>query len=245
MDLPATPEPVTASANPLADEAKVGTQVVKHHGLRLAVVFVCVALPLWAFGQIAMEVIEGQPLAIDTAILQTLHANANQGLDRLFLFLSAIGYSGGVVPFDAVLVIALALRRRFHQSTFVALSVVGSALINLAAKHAFHRVRPGLWQSIAPESTFSFPSGHAMGSATLACVLVILSWNTRARVPVLVAATLFTLGVGLSRVYLGVHFPSDIAAGWVAAIAWVVGVYQVAFQGRFSWTKPKVPVAAT
>lgn len=243
MQQPVTPEPVTpapveAVVKPLADGAKVGTGVVKHHGVRLAIVFACIALPLWAFGQIALEVIEGQPLAIDTAILQALHAHASAGLDQLFLLLSAVGYSGGVVPFDVVLVIVLALRRHFHQSTFVALAVVGSALINVAAKHAFHRIRPGLWLSIAPETTFSFPSGHAMGSATLACALVILSWNTRARWPVLIAAVLFTLGVGMSRVYLGVHFPSDIAAGWVAAIAWVVGVYQVAFRGRLSWEKP-------
>ena len=70
MQPPATPEPVQSVAQPLADEAKVGSRVVKHHGLRLALVFVCIALPLWAFGQIALEVIEGQPLAIDTAILQ-------------------------------------------------------------------------------------------------------------------------------------------------------------------------------
>lgn len=235
MQPPVAPEPVQAVVKPLADEAKVGTRVVKHHGLRLALVFVCIALPLWVFGEIAQEVMEGQPLAVDTTILQAMHAHAGRDFDRLFLFLSKVGFGGGVVPFDVVLVIALALRRRFHQSTFVALAVAGSALLNVAAKHAFHRVRPGLWQSIAPETTFSFPSGHAMGSATLACVLVILTWNTRARIPVLVAAVLFTLGVGLSRVYLGVHFPSDIAAGWVAAVAWVVGVYQVAFQGGFSW----------
>ena len=107
----------------------------------------------------------------------------------------------------------------------------GSALLNIAAKAFFARPRPGLWTSIAPATGYSFPSGHAMGSMTLAAVLALLAWPTRWRWAVCGAMAFFVAMVGLSRVYLGVHYPSDILAGWAAALAWTVGAYALAFRG--------------
>jgi undecaprenyl-diphosphatase len=72
-----------------------------------------------------------------------------------------------------------------------------------------------------------------MGSMTLAAVLAALAWNTRWRWPVCIVAGAFALMVGASRVYLGVHFPSDILAGWSAALAWSVGVYLLVFRGTW------------
>ena len=118
--------------------------------------------------------------------------------------------------------------RRWREATFAAVAFAGSALLNLGTKQFFQRDRPTLWESIAPEDTFSFPSGHAMGSMTLAVTVVLLAWPTRWRWPVALMAV-FTLLVGYSRVYLGVHFPSDILAGWMAGAAWVVGAYLALF----------------
>ena len=110
------------------------------------------------------------------------------------------------------------------------------AAILEAAKQLFARQRPSLWESIAPESSFSFPSGHAMGSMTLAMVLVLLCWHTRHRGWVSAAMAGFVLAVGLSRVYLGVHYPSDIMAGWAAACAWTAAVYLLVFpHGQRPW----------
>jgi membrane-associated phospholipid phosphatase len=82
-----------------------------------------------------------------------------------------------------------------------------------------------LWSANCTRTTYSFPSGHAMGSATLGMALSILCWPTRWRGPVTVLSLVFVVLVGISRVYLGVHYPSDILAGWSAAIAWVFGMY--------------------
>ncbi|SMQ95553.1 phosphatidylglycerophosphatase B [Xanthomonas fragariae] len=114
----------------------------------------------------------------------------------------------------------------------------------MGAKQFFQRERPSLWESIAPESTFSFPSGHAMGSMTLAAVVVALAWNTRWRWPVTIVASLFALLVGVSRIYMGVHYPTDILGGWSAALVWVVGLYLVMFHGtrRPHWRKPGAAV---
>jgi undecaprenyl-diphosphatase len=132
-------------------------------------------------------------------------------------------------------VLVLAWRRHAREALFAALATGGSALLNVAAKHAFARARPDLWLSIAPETTYSFPSGHAMGSMTLGAVAVLLAWRTRWRWPVLAASAVGVLLVGLSRVYLGVHYPSDILAGWAAALAWAVACYGLVFSGRRPW----------
>jgi membrane-associated phospholipid phosphatase len=103
-------------------------------------------------------------------------------------------------------------------------------LLNLLAKSAFARVRPDFWVSLLPETTFSFPSGHAMQSMAVVAGLVALTWRGRWRWPVALIGLCVVFLVGLSRIYLGVHYPSDILAGWTAALAWVIGL-SVLFKG--------------
>ena len=169
--------------------------------------------------------------AVDAAAGQA-HALSSPTLDRFFVVVSALGYQWGVVPADIALTLGLLVARRWREATFAGVSLGGSALLNMATKQFFQRDRPALWESIAPEHTFSFPSGHAMGSATLAMVVVLLCWHTRFRWPAVVLAALFALTVGASRIYLGVHYPSDILGGWAAGIAWVSGVYLVLYRIR-------------
>jgi undecaprenyl-diphosphatase len=103
-------------------------------------------------------------------------------------------------------------------------TLLGSIVINRTAKLLLHRVRPHLWESLSPEFDFAFPSGHAMSSMTLVAALVILTWGTRWRWLVLSFGGLFVLAIGWTRLYLGVHFPSDILAGWMVSLAWAIGV---------------------
>lgn len=223
-------ERLASPAEALGAPARVAQRVIRRHGVRLLVVFLGIVLPLWGFGELAEDVAEAEPFPFDLPLLQALHAHASPAADSVFLALSAIGYSGGVVPADILLVLALAFRRHPRSAIFAAVATGGSALLNVLAKHVLHRPRPDLWLSIAPETTYSFPSGHAMGSATLVAVLVCLAWNTRWRWAVLAAGTVFAVGIGASRVYLGVHYPSDVLAGWAAAVAWTLGVRLVAFR---------------
>lgn len=229
MEPPASPEARVASGV-LRAPAQVARRIVQRYGRRLVLVFLLVALPLWAFGELAEEVLEGEPFVFDAPLQNALHALSSPGMDRFFIAVSAVGYSRGVVPADVLLVIVLALRGHPRSAVFAAVATGGSGLLNMAAKHALQRARPDLWLSPAPELTYSFPSGHAMASATLACVLACLAWNTRWRVPAIAAGAIFVLAVGVSRVYLGVHYPSDVLAGWTAAIAWTLGVRFIAFR---------------
>ena len=202
------------------------------HGGRLVLLFLCLLAPLWLFVELAEEVHELEDFYFDDALLWRAHAMAGPALDRFFIFISAIGYQWGVVPVDIALTIGLLIAKRWREATFAGVSFAGSALLNMATKQFFQRDRPSLWESIAPEHTFSFPSGHAMGSATLAMVVALLCWHTRWRWPVAALVALFALAVGASRIYLGVHYPSDILGGWAAAIAWVSGVYLAMYRLR-------------
>ena len=231
---PATP---AEAARNVRDEARYGKAFLRVYGLQLLLVFVAIGLPLWGFGELVDEIREGEAVPFDEPLLRFAHDMARAGFDRFFLLASDLGYHGVIVA-DAALVLFLAVRRRFRASLFAAIATVGSMLLNLAAKHVFARVRPSLWESIAPETTYSFPSGHAMGSITLAWIAVLLWWHLESprlrawRWPVAALALAFTLAVGLSRIYLGVHYPSDILAGWTAATVWTLGTYGLVYHHR-------------
>lgn len=219
------------------DQLSYVARYLRKYGWWILLVFAGVLLPLWGFGALAESLHEGEVFAFDLPMLHAVHAMANAGFDKFFLVITALGYAWGVVPVDVLLVFWLAVRRRRREGLFAGLSIVGSLLLNLAVKYSFARARPTLWPSIVHETTYSFPSGHAMGSMTLAWVIVLLCWYPRSRWgwgwrwPVTIAAVLFVLLVGFSRIYLGVHYPSDILAGWTAASVWVVGVYGLLFYG--------------
>ncbi len=209
--------------------------LLRERGWRMLLLFAGLLAPLWLFVELADEVHELEDFFFDDPLLWRMHALASPMLDRFFVGVSAAGYQYGVIPVDIVIVLALLAWRRWREALFAASSFIGSALLNLATKQFFQRDRPSLWDSVAPEHTFSFPSGHAMGSMTLAMVVFLLAWRTRWRWPAAGAALVFVLLVGLSRVYLGVHYPSDILGGWAAGMAWVVGVYAALYRNGRPW----------
>ena len=186
--------------------------------------FIGILGPLFLFGELAEEVVEKEPSSIDGSILNFLHVHATSTADSIMLLASAGGSGTILVPLNVALGLLLLYQKRNWALTFWSLSVVGAAALNLFAKQLFQRARPALWLSIAPEKTYSFPSGHAMQTMAFSVAICTLLWHTRWRWPVVAGCCVYVFTVGLSRVYLGVHYPSDIAAGWVASIAWVSGI---------------------
>ncbi len=229
------PHKPAEAVDAVREDARFGAAFLRRHWRRLLLVFAGVLLPLWGFGELAEDLRAGQVFPFDGPVLNWAHALARDGWDVFFVRMSGLGYLYGLIPANILLVGVLALRRNLREGLFAGVSIIGSALLNMGAKHLFARQRPSLWESIAPESTYSFPSGHAMGTMTLAAVLILLAWWTRWRWPVVVPMAAFAGLVGLSRIYLGVHYPSDILAGWGAALAWTVGTYSVAFHRRRPW----------
>ena len=205
---------------------------IKPRARRLALAFAGVALPLALFAELADEVREAEAFAFDEPLLRLAHDAGSPGMDAVMRLASDLGFAWGVIPADVAVFTALVLLGHVRRGLFFGLAVGGSALLNMAGKAVFARERPDLWLSIAPEHTFSFPSGHAMGSATLAAATVLLVWHTAWRWPAALLAAGFVLWVGASRIYLGVHFPSDILAGWAAAVGWACLVYLIVRPNR-------------
>ncbi|MFC7287542.1 phosphatase PAP2 family protein [Herminiimonas glaciei] len=190
-------------------------------------------LPVLLFCALAIDIKNDVGYALDASILLALHAYATPLLDNIALKVSA-----AVTAISLLVLAFLVIKRKWYVLTFWLLTVGGSAILNITVKHIVQRHRPALWNLVAPESTFSFPSGHAMQAMTLALGLVFLLRNAHHLRNIAVVATIFVALVGVCRMYLGLHYPSDIAASSLLSLAWVTSVIMLFDQSRLFITTP-------
>ena len=221
-------------------------QVARSGGLLLAtlariglrelslVIFLCLAAgSIWIFVEIADDMAEGELQAFDSSILLGLRTAGDprdplgpRWLEEAVRDVTALG--GNVVTVFVTLASAgyLVLRRKRRAAVFILLAVGSGMLLGSALKAGFDRPRPDLVEHATAVYSSSFPSGHAMTAGivylTLAAVLIRVETRRRLKLYLLSLAVLVTVAVGLSRVYLGVHWPSDVLAGWAAGAAWAV-----------------------
>ena len=178
------------------------------------------------FVRLASEMQEGEVDAFDK-LLQGMVDVRRGSLDTLML---ACTRWGGGLPMTIVslgIVLLLLLMRRAKEARYLVFGVGGGLLLNLLLKELFHRARPGadLVYLLPSLSSLSFPSGHTMGTTSVVGSLVVILHVVKAPRAVRLASILLgaaaIVGVGLSRVYLGAHYPSDVLGGFLAAAAWV------------------------
>ncbi|MEH2146397.1 phosphatase PAP2 family protein [Nostoc sp.] len=181
-------------------------------------------IPLLIFGDLAEDVWKQGGFFFDIPLLLAIHSTAQPKLDVFVSYLTKLGVFWGVFPAAAMISLLLLIRQKWRAIEFLLTASVGSIIINQTVKRLLHRARPHLWVTPAPEFDYGFWSGHAMASMTLVAVLIILSWNSRWRWFVVIIGTLFVLIIGWTRLYLGVHYSSDVLAGWMVALGWTVGV---------------------
>lgn len=177
------------------------------------------------FGLLADEVIEGDTLPYDEAVLQWVRSTASPTLDTLFVVGTDIGGVIGVAVIGLLLASYFTYKKRWNKLLFVAFSLIGAVLLNVLLKFIFVRDRPDLWVHLVEENSYSFPSGHAMASSAFAVMLGLLGWRTTFRWWIIAGAAIFAFFIGYSRLYLGVHYPSDVLAGWLVSAAWVSAVH--------------------
>jgi membrane protein DedA with SNARE-associated domain/membrane-associated phospholipid phosphatase len=195
-------------------------------GLHLTLGLAAAAGCLWLFGGLAEDVVTGDPLVrFDRAVDAYLHSAATPALTTFFLIVTAFGSLEAVALIGVVVVGVFAWRRRWLLLGTWAAAVAGSAVLNHLLKGLFARPRPFFEHPLLIETSYSFPSGHAMESFVLYGmlayfgVLALKSW--RGRTAVGFGATLLVLLIGLSRMYLGVHYFSDVVAGYAAGGVWL------------------------
>jgi len=196
-------------------------------GLWLALAFLAAALAIWGFAELAEEVMQGSTRRFDLAVMTWMNARASPGLTRLALSLTQLG-SWTVVAVTGLVVSAFLWihgERRAVALLWVAL--VGVTFLSALLKDLFGRERPAVFEWRTPYAGGrSFPSGHSMNAMVAYTVFAFLiarlaSSPALRRATFLVAAALITL-VGLSRIYLGVHYPSDVIAGFATGFAWAM-----------------------
>lgn len=201
---------------------KIKKAVVHHRSVVYLLVVFAVLASL--FGVLADEVVEGDTLPYDEALLHLVRSTASSTLDSVFIIGTDAGGVIGVAVIGLVLASYFAVKKRWNHLLFIAFSLVGAVLLNVLLKFIFIRDRPDLWVHLVEETSYSFPSGHAMASSALAVAVSLLGWGTRFRWLIVAGAAVFTLFIGYSRLYLGVHYPSDVLAGWLVSSAWVLAV---------------------
>jgi membrane-associated phospholipid phosphatase len=188
--------------------------------LKAIVLFAIAALATVAFVWIANYMVEGAADAFDNRWSLAVHSIDTPLLDHVFFAFTTIG-SGPCLWGSVTLVGLLALRRGRWQ---LAVLLAGNALlawgVNIALKHSFGRERPMLFEEITRPSTWSFPSGHSMSAVQIwgAIAAVLIALYPARRIVIVPCAVLLIGSIGLSRVYLGVHWPTDVLAGFAAGV---------------------------
>ncbi len=195
-------------------------------GLHLTLGLLAAAGCLWIFGRLAGDIVSNDPLlSIDQMAATTLHELRTPALTPFFLVVTALGSIEAITLMSLVgAVIFGAWRRWLLFGTWV-IAAGGSVVLILLLKALFARPRPFFEQPLLLEPYYSFPSGHAMEAVVLYgmlayfAVLALRSW--RARAAVVFGTSLLVLLIGFSRMYLGVHYLSDVVAGFAAGGVWL------------------------
>jgi undecaprenyl-diphosphatase len=187
---------------------------------------------LWMFVAIAGRVTEGSTTAFDEAVLLWLRRPtdlAPVGPDWLVtsaLELTTLGSATVLVCVILIVVGYLGLQRRFAALWIVLASTSGGMLLSTILKSVFARSRPTVVPHLAEVSSWSFPSGHSMLSAvvylTLGALLARVTPQRATKIYFLSVAALLTFLIGLTRVYVGIHYPTDVLAGWSAGLLWAL-----------------------
>ena len=162
-------------------------------------------------------------MVMDKITLLTIHEYVPSSLVGLFKFFTVVGSPYSLIAATIILAGFLMIRKDVRASLVMLFSVGGVSVLNVVLKHIFMRTRPHLWDRTF-EHDYSFPSGHSMVSIAFILALTFVLWHSKCRNWVISLGTIFMLIVGFSRLYLGVHFPTDVITGYLIAGFWTVAV---------------------
>lgn len=200
--------------------------------LLLVGLLIVVAL-VWGFIELADEVLEGDTQAMDARIVRAMRRADDPSVpigpywvQEIGRDATALGGAGWLTFFTAVVAGYLWLDRKYRMTGFLLAATIGGLLISGLLKLIFSRPRPDVVPHLSHVATSSFPSGHSLLSAvaylTLGALLSAVTPQRRLKIYVLMVAIFLSVVIGASRVYLGVHYPTDVLAGWMVGLVWAL-----------------------
>lgn len=190
----------------------------------LAVGFALALLALSVFGWLAENVYDEEATIIDDSLGPYLYGPSVPALDTAMRLASLVGSIVVIGPLVVLAAVWLLRLGRAREALFLAVSLVGGVVLNQSMKLFFQRPRPFLsWAEPIPE--YSFPSGHAMNSFVFYTSLAVVAWvvlGRRRGIAAFCAAFVFVFAIGVSRIYLGHHYFSDVLGGYSAGLLWIL-----------------------
>lgn len=186
---------------------------------------------VWVFVELADEVVEGSTQRFDTLVLLAMRTEGDPAdplgprwFEEMVRDITALGGSAVLILLTLTVIGFLVIQHDYRTAVFVTATVISAQIVSLLLKQGFARPRPELLPHYTYVYTSSFPSGHAMLSAavymTLGAMLAGVQERTLLKAYLLLCALFTTIAVGLSRIYMGVHWPTDVLGGWAAGGAW-------------------------
>lgn len=197
---------------------------------------VIAVLCLTGFAWLAKGLLRPELQSFDQLVLLWLYQRHHPWLDQFMLGVTWLGEQNVLLAISGLTVLSLAVLRRWFLLAGFAIAAGGATALNFVLKDAFARVRPALWERIVDVQDYSFPSGHAMLSLVIYGMLAYLLVKLVPRLQFLALwGSVILIGlIGLSRLYLGVHWPTDVLAGYAAGVVWLVTcVLSVELGGRW------------
>ena len=231
-----------------------GWNWTRHQDLIVLLLAAALVTSAWIFIALADEVSEGEADAFDKAVLRAFRTPGDlsdplgpRRVEEAVRDITALGSVTVLSLISAVVAGFLLLTRRYQALLLLASALAGGSLLNWSLKNYFNRARPEFVTQLHHVDSYSFPSGHSLLAAvvylTLGALVARLVAKRRQKIYILGVAVLLTFLVGVSRVYLGVHYPSDVLAGWSVGLLWAILCWLVA---RFLQRRGKVePPAGT
>lgn len=202
--------------------------LVERLGPRLATGLLAAAVVALLLANLADEVHDGDLQALDDAVLSAVHEASSPPVTRLVRVFTDLGSAWFLTPATIVCVLAFLSRRRIRGALLLASTMLGVVALNWMLKLWFARARPSPFFGVTPPDSYSFPSGHSLGAFCFYGVLAVLvaaRIRSRAlRIVVWTVAAIVILVVGFSRVYLGVHYATDVVAGFGVGFVWALTV---------------------
>ena len=183
------------------------------------------------FGWVGEEVLESDTVHLDSRVRDLVHNQAEAPLTVVMICVSQIGSTIPVVTFTLLALLIFWLRKMKREAVLLGIAILGAGVLTYLLKMAFHRSRPTPYFGLPTPADFSFPSGHSLVAVCFYLVLAHLGssrfQSAGIRVVIWSFAVIMLLLIGFSRIYLGLHYASDVVAGYAAGFVWVAAIVAV------------------